>query len=272
MMTNTIAGFPTVEANTIPLPLTISSYYNATTNIGRRMACGMKKESFPQRLINMLSNEEHSDVIAWLPHGKAFRIHKQKRFINEVFPNYFKKSMFSSFVRKLSRWGFNRVSRGPEVGSYYHPLFLRDNKALCYQIKPLNNNNASSVDNKATNYSPTSNLFSYSACVTKLENEVQKNMILIHQLKENVKSYGNDSQKSDQESIADSSCESRSLCTTNAGTATSNPYLSLSTIQASIDLLRRRISVDPISNLESNTQILQSLADQCLRNFRASAA
>merc|ERR1719343_186194 len=123
--------------------------------------------------MDMLSNEEHSAVVAWLPHGKAFRIYKQKRFISEVFPNYFKKSMFSSFVRKLSRWGFNRVSRGPETGSYYHPLFVRDNKALCYDMRPLSNN-ASSND-KATHYNPTSDYSSHSACVSKLENEVQKN-------------------------------------------------------------------------------------------------
>jgi len=42
-------------------------------------------------------------------------------------PKYFKESKYTSFTRKLNRWGFSRVTRGPEAGAYYHPYFQRGN-------------------------------------------------------------------------------------------------------------------------------------------------
>lgn len=90
--------------------------------------------SFPQRLMDILSDEEHSDVISWLPHGKGFIIYKKKKFAVQVMPKYFKQSKFTSFTRKLNRWGFVRVTRGPETGAYYHKLFQRGNLRLCMQM------------------------------------------------------------------------------------------------------------------------------------------
>eukprot|EP00539_Tryblionella_compressa_P009484 CAMPEP_0178787172 /NCGR_PEP_ID=MMETSP0745-20121128/5713_1 /TAXON_ID=913974 /ORGANISM="Nitzschia punctata, Strain CCMP561" /LENGTH=514 /DNA_ID=CAMNT_0020445005 /DNA_START=41 /DNA_END=1585 /DNA_ORIENTATION=+ len=91
--------------------------------------------SFPQRLMRLLSNEAVKDIARWLPHGKGFSIHDKKRFEDEVLPAYFgQKSKFSSFTRKLNRWNFTRVTRGPETGSYYHPLFQRGNEQLCSEM------------------------------------------------------------------------------------------------------------------------------------------
>jgi len=93
--------------------------------------------SFPLKLIDVLSNKEHSDIISWLSHGRGFMIYKTKQFVTTVMPKYFKQTKFPSFTRKLSRWGFKRVQRGPEVGVYYHALFKRDNPRLCLQIRCL---------------------------------------------------------------------------------------------------------------------------------------
>lgn len=90
--------------------------------------------SFPQRLMEILNNEEHSDVISWLPHGKGFIMYKKKKFAAQVLPKYFKQSKFTSFTRKLNRWGFVRVTRGPETGAYYHQFFQRGNLRLCMQM------------------------------------------------------------------------------------------------------------------------------------------
>jgi len=72
------------------------------------------------QLMEILSDETHSEIITWLPHGKAFIIYQKKKFANEVLPRYFKQSKYTSFTRKLNRWGFIRVTRGPETGAYYH--------------------------------------------------------------------------------------------------------------------------------------------------------
>ena len=78
--------------------------------------------TFPQKLMSVLDNDHFSDIITWLPHGKGFIILQKKKFASDVMPIYFKHSKFTSFTRKLNRWGFTRVSRGPETGSYYHKV------------------------------------------------------------------------------------------------------------------------------------------------------
>ena len=35
---------------------------------------------------------------------------------------YFKQSKYTSFTRKLKRWGFTRVTTGAEQGAYYHKV------------------------------------------------------------------------------------------------------------------------------------------------------
>ena len=78
--------------------------------------------TFPQKLMAVLDNDQMSDIVTWLPHGKGFIILQKKRFASEVMPLYFKHSKFTSFTRKLNRWGFTRVARGPESGAYYHKV------------------------------------------------------------------------------------------------------------------------------------------------------
>ena len=90
------------------------------------------------QLMEILNLEQHADIITWLPHGKAFIIYKKKKFAAEVLPVYFKQSKFTSFTRKLNRWGFTRVTRGPETGAYYHKFFQRDDSRLCMQMSCQN--------------------------------------------------------------------------------------------------------------------------------------
>mmetsp|Transcript_9618 Transcript_9618/g.10616 ORF Transcript_9618/g.10616 Transcript_9618/m.10616 type:complete len:222 (-) Transcript_9618:178-843(-) len=90
--------------------------------------------AFPSRLMAILSTDEYSHIAGWLPHGKGFIIFQKKQFEAEVLPRYFKQSKFTSFTRKLNRWGFYRVSRGNEMGAYYHKLFTRDNPRLCFRM------------------------------------------------------------------------------------------------------------------------------------------
>jgi hypothetical protein len=91
--------------------------------------------TFPQQLMTVLENDTISDVITWLPHGKGWVIRDKKRFAAEVLPKYFeKKSKWTSFTRKLNRWSFTRVTRGEEVGAYYHPMFQKGNHHMCMKM------------------------------------------------------------------------------------------------------------------------------------------
>ena len=90
--------------------------------------------TFPQRLMELLDDEGNDDIIGWLPHGRGFLIYQKRRFASELMGKYFKQSKFTSFTRKLNRWGFTRISRGPETGAYYHPYFRKGNARLCLQM------------------------------------------------------------------------------------------------------------------------------------------
>lgn len=55
--------------------------------------------------------------------------------------------MHSSFTRKLNRWGFSRVARGPETGAYFHKLFRRDKPDMCLQMTSNSGNKYTSTPN-----------------------------------------------------------------------------------------------------------------------------
>ena len=227
--------------------------------------------------MEMLSNNEHSDVVAWLHHGKAFRIYKRTRFVNEVFLKYFNESQFTSFTRKLNRWGFNRVRRGPETGAYYHIFFQQGNfnlcsKMVCSSMKLPSAKTHPKNKKESIVYTPPPEFSPSTAYTLKLAHEVQMNMILIDELTRTV------SQKANNNHVTKASMEKNvksawPLVTSNLSTNNKSEVipcvnLSQSSIQASINTLRKSIEVGSISGLKSNTEMLISLAGQLQRNMQ----
>lgn len=96
---------------------------------------------FPQVLMLILDNPAYNSIIAWLPHGEGFKIYDKRKFASEIIPLYFRKSHYTSFTRKLNRWGFSRICKGPENGAYYHKLFKRGDEQLCSQMHCLTMSN-----------------------------------------------------------------------------------------------------------------------------------
>lgn len=112
------------DASLIPDPV-------ETTTKGR-------SEPFPAKLHRMLSELEQEgkdDVCSFLPHGRAFCVHKPKQFAEEIMPKYFRMSRFSSFHRQLNLYDFKRLTEGKDKGAYYHELFLYGRPALTIQMK-----------------------------------------------------------------------------------------------------------------------------------------
>lgn len=64
----------------------------------------------------------------------AFSILDPKAFTADILPEHFKSAKFSSFNRKLHRWGFARHFRGKEAGAYYHKDFQKDRLDLAEQM------------------------------------------------------------------------------------------------------------------------------------------
>jgi len=82
-------------------------------------------KAFPTRLMDILCRLDVSDSISWLPHGRSFIVRDVESFMREVYPRFFKPGKYRSFQRQLNLWGFKRITKGIDRGSYYHQLFLR---------------------------------------------------------------------------------------------------------------------------------------------------
>jgi hypothetical protein len=83
---------------------------------------------FPFKLHEMLSDavkDGNEAIVSWQPHGKAFRVHKMKEFTETVMQRYFHQTQYKSFQRQLHIYGFHRILKGVDKGSYYHPMFVK---------------------------------------------------------------------------------------------------------------------------------------------------
>jgi hypothetical protein len=93
---------------------------------------------FPIKLHRMLQEcEEHgkSHIVSWQPDGRSFRVHAPSKFVDMVLSFYFSQTKYRSFQRQLNHYGFERITKGPEEGSYSHPCFLKDQPKLCYGMR-----------------------------------------------------------------------------------------------------------------------------------------
>jgi len=78
----------------------------------------------------MLDRESHNDntTVQWSTDGSSFIIMDQQEFEEHIIPTYFDNPIvFSSFLSKLSRWGFRRVvpSRRTDCYEFSLPTFKR---------------------------------------------------------------------------------------------------------------------------------------------------
>lgn len=125
---------------------------------------GGSAASFPTKLHMMLDRVEAdglSSIVSWRPHGRCFIIHKPQEFVDFVLPRYLRQNKLTSFQRQLNLYGFARLTRGKDSGSYYHELFLRgkrflSKKMLRTKIKGTKFKAASSPDQEPDFYSMVS--------------------------------------------------------------------------------------------------------------------
>lgn len=72
---------------------------------------------FPHLLHCVLADLEahgRTDIASFLPHGRAFMIHKPLEFEMKVMPKYFRMGHFTSFQRQLNLYEFQRITRGAD--------------------------------------------------------------------------------------------------------------------------------------------------------------
>lgn len=66
------------------------------------------------KLMKYVDTQENKEefCVSWCEDGKSFIIRNPDKFTREVVPKFFKPTKFTSFTRKLYRWGFRQINRG----------------------------------------------------------------------------------------------------------------------------------------------------------------
>lgn len=149
-------------------PDEIAIIQNADIELARR---DKKKRSrtFPEKLMAAMMEHEDERAVAWLPDGKSFVIVNPDVFVNEVLRGDFKQAKYASFVRKLHRWGFTRLTSGTGTDCFHHPQFNRNfpdwsSRITCVPMKEAakdvptivgRTTSASATKSRATKHAPT---------------------------------------------------------------------------------------------------------------------
>jgi hypothetical protein len=94
----------------------------------------LKVRSFPVKLMAAILHSSDEDIIAWLSDGKSFVVVNPDDFVNTILKPAFKECKYASFVRKLHRWGFVRLTSGNGTDCFHHPLFQKHRPDLCSKM------------------------------------------------------------------------------------------------------------------------------------------
>ena len=62
------------------------------------------------------------------------QVRDHARLSSEVLGRFFKQDKFSSFQRQLNLYGFRKITKGSEAGSYQHPHFRRGERTTLLTI------------------------------------------------------------------------------------------------------------------------------------------
>jgi hypothetical protein len=73
--------------------------------------------------------------------GKSFVVIQPDVFMNDILGDIFpRQAKYTSFIRKLSRWGFVRLTNGTGSDCFHHPLFQRNRYDLASKIGSMPRN------------------------------------------------------------------------------------------------------------------------------------
>lgn len=96
---------------------------------------GSKSTKFPMKLMRVLDNSnEYGHIISWTPDGLSFTVLSPKQLEAVILPAVFEtKAKYSSFQRKLYRWGFLKKYHHADDHTYFHKSFQRGKESLCFE-------------------------------------------------------------------------------------------------------------------------------------------
>jgi hypothetical protein len=104
----------------------VGSTFDAEEGLVDRKEKKRRTKSFPEKLLSsIMEHASDESAVAWLSDGKSFVVVNTDSFVQQILNPAFKECKYSSFVRKLHRWGFVRMTSGTGTDCFHHPLFQR---------------------------------------------------------------------------------------------------------------------------------------------------
>jgi len=97
-------------ASTVNVPLHRATHHDIRVQV------------LPIKLAAILNEPRFSHVIAWLPHGRAWKVLRPREFTDLVAPHYFEYPNYNSFIRLVNAWGFRRMTTGVDANAYFHEV------------------------------------------------------------------------------------------------------------------------------------------------------
>ncbi|KAG2232250.1 HSF-type DNA-binding-domain-containing protein [Thamnidium elegans] len=117
---------------------------NWDTAESRKRSTKRGVSAFINKLFSMVNDRRYQHLISWNPNGRSFLVCNATRFAQEILPENFKHSNFSSFVRQLNMYGFHKINKSPrgqrgnnknEIWEFSHTNFQRGRTDLLEEIK-----------------------------------------------------------------------------------------------------------------------------------------
>jgi len=116
---------------------TYSKDDSSSSDEGQSVARGGVVTPFPWKVHDMLEKADADgieDIVCWIPHGRAFMVHRPQEFVEQVMPIWFSQTKFASFQRQLNLYGFRRLTTGRDKGAYFNQHFLRGERHLIQRM------------------------------------------------------------------------------------------------------------------------------------------
>ena len=119
-------------------------------------------------------HKNNNFCVSWLSDGKSFVVSNPDEFTRQVLPKYFKATKFTSFTRKLSRWGFRQLNRDPII--FGNEFFQRDDAELMTKMRSV-----TAASNRKEEHS-TIQFLAQRRALDAIESEREQKRILFDQL------------------------------------------------------------------------------------------
>lgn len=87
-----------------------------------------------REMLDVVQEEGNAEVVSWLPHGKAFKIHRPKVFKATILHRFFGVAKYRYLMDNFRSWGFVIFKNGRDKGAFYHKYFLQNQPRLTLHL------------------------------------------------------------------------------------------------------------------------------------------